>query len=282
MGRTADAPPPGAAAGPPGRRSLLRGLALGAGGAVLGGAGGIAGGRLMAEDEVPASAASVDSWEPPERQVDIVWSVDTAARLVALTFDDGPLPKWTPMALDVLDEARIPATFFMVGSRLAAHAGLVRGRLGRHEVGNHTWRHDDLSRLSRAAGYRTVHRTHAAIAAVTGREPVLLRPPWGRMGGTTVHVAAQHGYDIALWSLLVQDRALHRDPQRMIDDVVQRARPGTVLLAHDVGQASRLEAVRRLPAMIAGLRGRGFSFVTLSELRRAAARSGGRAAPAAP
>ncbi|WP_194293622.1 polysaccharide deacetylase family protein [Actinomadura macrotermitis] len=242
----------------------------------LGGGAGAFAQRAFGEDGTPASAASVDSWMAPERQVDIIWSVNTAERLVALTFDDGPLPRWTPLALDALEEARVRATFFVVGSRLERHAAGLGARLARHELGNHTWGHDDLSRLGRTAGYRTVHRTHVAITRLTGKEPRLLRPPWGRLGGTTVHVAAQHGYDIALWSLLVQDSRLARDPRALVEGVVDNARPGTVLLAHDVGRPSRLEAIRRLPEMIAGLRRRGFEFVTVSELRQAGVRSPGR------
>ncbi|GAA2147387.1 polysaccharide deacetylase family protein [Actinomadura napierensis] len=255
----------------PGRRNVVRGIGLAAGGLLAAGAG-FATEQAWRRDDppTPASAASVDSWQPPDRQVDVVWSVDTRRRLVALTFDDGPMAKWTPQALDALDEAKVPATFFMVGSRLVRNARLVEGRLGRHEIGNHTWKHDDLSKLSLAHAYRSIHRTHEAIQQVTGRTPRLLRPPWGRLGGTTLHVAAQHGYDIALWSLLVQDLRLGREPSEMVSAVVDNARPGTIVLAHDVGAPSREAAIERLPAMIRGLRGRGFDFVTVSQLRRAA------------
>ncbi|MWA06427.1 polysaccharide deacetylase family protein [Actinomadura sp. LD22] len=255
----------------PGRRNIIRGLGLAAGGLLAGGAGFATEQAWRREDPpTPASAASVDSWQPPDRQVDVVWAVHTRRRLVALTFDDGPMERWTPQALDALDEAKVPATFFMVGSRLARNARLVAGRLGRHEVGNHTWKHDDLSRMSFAHAYRSIHRTHQTIEQVTGRAPALLRPPWGRLGGTTLHVAAQHGYELVLWSLLVQDRALGRRPDEMVAAVVDNVRPGTIVLAHDVGAASRRTAIERLPEMIRGLRGRGFDFVTVSQLRRAA------------
>jgi peptidoglycan/xylan/chitin deacetylase (PgdA/CDA1 family) len=255
----------------PGRRTMIRGLGLAAGGLLAAGTG-FAGEQAWRKEDppTPASAASVDSWQPPDRQVDVVWAVDTRRRLVALTFDDGPMERWTPQALDALDEAKAPATFFMVGSRLARNARLVEGRLDRHEVGNHTWKHDDLSRMSLAHAYRSIHRTHETIERVTGRAPTLLRPPWGRLGGTTLHVAAQHRYDLVLWSLLVQDRQLGREPSAMVAAVVDNARPGTIVLAHDVGAASRETAIAHLPAMIRGLRGRGFDFVTVSQLRRAA------------
>ncbi|QXJ20105.1 polysaccharide deacetylase family protein [Actinomadura graeca] len=259
----------------PGRRRVVRRLGLAAGGLLAAGAGFAAEEAWRRQDPpTPASAASVDSWQPPGSQVDVVWTVDTARRLIALTFDDGPMERWTPQALDALDAEGVPATFFVVGSRLARNADLVRGRLDRHEVGNHTWQHDDLSRMSHRSAYRSIHRTHEAIRQVTGREPRLLRPPWGRLGGTTLHVAAEHGYDIALWSLLVQDRRFGDEPSELVDTVVANARPGTILLAHDVGAPSRKVAVQQLPAMIRGLRARGFEFVTVSQLREAGSRGG--------
>ncbi|WP_329520387.1 polysaccharide deacetylase family protein [Spirillospora sp. NBC_01491] len=264
----------GDAPGPegPGRRKVIKRIGLATGGLLAGGAAGMAAEQAWLERDppTPASAASVESWEPPGRQVDVVWAVDTTRRLIALTFDDGPMERWTPRALDALDEAGVPGTFFVLGSRLARNAGLVRGRLARHEIGNHTWKHDDLSRMSHRDAYRSIHRTHTVIKEVTGTEATLLRPPWGRLGGTTLHVAAEHGYDLVLWSLLVQDRRLGDRPAEMVDAVVGNARPGTIVLAHDVGAPSREEAVRQLPAMIRGLRRRGFEFVTVSQLRRAA------------
>ncbi|MFI0486916.1 polysaccharide deacetylase family protein [Actinomadura sp. 9N215] len=253
----------------PGRRRFVKSLGLAAGGLLAGGAG-VVTEQAWKDRPVPASAASVESWRPPGCQVDVFWSVDTKRRLVALTFDDGPMERWTPQALDALDAEKVPATFFVVGSRLVRNAELVRGRFDRHEVGNHTWRHDDLSRMSHKSAYESIHRTHEAIEKVTGRTPTLLRPPWGRLGGTTLHVAAEHRYDIALWSLLVQDRRFDDRPSKLVDSVVDNAAPGAIVLAHDVGAPSRKVAVQELPAMIRGLRERGFEFVTVSQLRQAA------------
>ncbi|WUI03728.1 polysaccharide deacetylase family protein [Spirillospora sp. NBC_00431] len=253
----------------PGRRRFVKSLGLAAGGLLAGGAGVVTEQKWKTKP-VPASAASVESWRPPGCQVDVFWSVDTKRRLVALTFDDGPMERWTPQALDALDAEKVPATFFVVGSRLVRNAELVRGRFDRHEIANHTWRHDDLSRMSHKSAYESIHRTHEAIKEVTGRTATLLRPPWGRLGGTTLHVAAEHGYDIALWSLLVQDRRLADRPSKLVASVVDNAEPGTIVLAHEVGAPSRKVAVQKLPAMIRGLRDRGFEFVTVSQLRQAA------------
>ncbi|GAA3210395.1 polysaccharide deacetylase family protein [Actinocorallia longicatena] len=229
----------------------------------------------FAIEESPVSAESVGSNRPAGHQSTVLWSVDTAERKVALTFDDGPLPEWTPLALDVLDEAKIRATFFVVGSRLATHANLVRKRYDRHEIGNHSWHHDDLSKLNYKDVMRSVGQTHDTIKRITGRNATLLRPPWGKMGGTTVRVAGELGYDLILWSLLVRDRALHSHPDELVEDVVGGVRPGMIMLAHDVGRTTRLAALQQLPRMIRGLKDRGFTFVTVSELRQSLPRQSG-------
>lgn len=220
------------------------------------------------ESETPPSGPAVGSATPAGRQVGVVWAVDTTAKKIALTFDDGPKPQWTPLALDVLADAKVPATFFMVGKHLRDHAEVIKGRMGPHEIGNHTWRHDDLSALGFEDARRTIERTHQIIEKVTGRTPTLLRPPWGKLGGTTLRVAAELDYDIILWSLLIQDRRLAHRPDELVRRTIQHAAPGMIVLGHDVGAPSRHVAMLQLPHIIRGLRDRGFDFVTVSELRQ--------------
>jgi peptidoglycan-N-acetylglucosamine deacetylase len=247
-----------------GRRSILASLGVGGGLLTVAGITGTA----AASFEETESGRAIGSSAPAGRQVDVVWSVDTAAKKIALTFDDGPKPRWTPLALDALAAAQVPATFFMVGTHLRDHGDVIKGRMGPHEIGNHTWDHDDLSTLGFEGAHRTIERTHELMKKVTGRVPTLLRPPWGRLGGTTLRVAAEMGYDIILWSLLIQDRRLSHRPDEFVRRTVERAAPGMIVLGHDVGSRSRHVAMQRLPHIIRGLRDRGFEFVTVSELRQ--------------
>src|SRR5690348_13691686 len=136
------------------RRALLRGalLTVGGGATAVAGSGPVR--HWLGWDRPPlgggyASAAD-DLGAVTHGGVRIHYFQPTADKLVALTFDDGPLPDYTPRFLDVLDEAGVPATFFVVGRHLEEHAGLLRGRLDRHEVGNHSWSHDDLATLDLA------------------------------------------------------------------------------------------------------------------------------------
>jgi peptidoglycan/xylan/chitin deacetylase (PgdA/CDA1 family) len=262
------------------RRSILRALTAGGAGTMaglatggLGTLGGVVAGGLLddadAMPQTPVSALGVPTdapWRPAPAHVDVSWAVDTSQKLVALTFDDGPMPNWTPMAHDILDEAKIPATFFLVGQRVRRHARLIHGRMDRHAVGNHTWGHNDLSRMTHEQSLRAMYRAHATIAEVTGKEPELLRPPFGNIGGTTLSAAGQLGYHVVLWSLKMREEYLGHPPSRLVDYIVNACEPGTILLAHDTGHRDRLIALRGLPAMIRGLRARGFEFVTVPDL----------------
>ncbi|SCG79946.1 Peptidoglycan/xylan/chitin deacetylase, PgdA/CDA1 family [Micromonospora rifamycinica] len=261
---------------------MLGGGALLAGGVALGAAG-MSQGTWLADRHLPLSTGPASATVGNRRQdvgsggLQVVWHVPTTERLVALTFDDGPLPQWTPTVLDTLDRYAVPATFFLVGSRVHRHADLIRGRLARHEVGNHSWRHRDLARLAAAAVHDDLRRSHDAIAEVTGVPPRLARPPYGHLGGGVLHAAVRLDYRIVLWSLQMVEGEFPDDPaghaRRIVADVV----PGTILLAHDAGPANRQVALRGLGEMITGLRSRGYTFVTVSQLlgRMTAPRPGG-------
>ncbi|MBM2615004.1 polysaccharide deacetylase family protein [Actinoplanes sp. LDG1-06] len=254
------------------RRALLRGALLTTGGAATAFAGSghvkhwlgwdrppLGGGYASAADDLGAVASG---------GVRIHYFRPTTGKLVALTFDDGPMPDYTPQFLDVLDRAQVPATFFFVGRNLERHAGLVRGRLDGHEVGNHSWSHDDLATLDLAGARRELERAHDAIQRHTGRTPTLLRPPYGHLGGSTVLAADAMGYDIALWSHQMRERKYADRPAAQARDLIDSMRPGSIVLAHDAGDKRRLVALKALPALIGGLRDQGYRFVTLAELLR--------------
>ncbi|MER7283815.1 polysaccharide deacetylase family protein [Dactylosporangium sp. NPDC000244] len=252
------------------RRQILAGTGLAVAGMAVG-----AGGQPLARyvfglNQPPlaggyASAADVltDAESP---STTITYHVRTDEPVVAFTFDDGPAPDWTPMVLDALDAWQVPATFFMVGRNLSQHAAVVRGRLDRHEVGNHTWSHADLATLDLNQATAQIDRGAAAIRTATGRNPTLLRPPYGHLGGSTILAADKLGYRLVLWSQQMREAQYEKNPQGQVRDIVDTVRPGSIVLAHDVGDQRRLVALRHLGEMFAGLRARGFRFVTVSEL----------------
>jgi peptidoglycan/xylan/chitin deacetylase (PgdA/CDA1 family) len=251
------------------RRSFIRGTLIAAAGAAAGAAA-MAAPRLFPPTHLPFGGGYAPAADRPDLeargQLTATWYVQTSEPVVAFTFDDGPGPNWTSMVLDTLDAYQVPATFFLVGEHLAAYPGLVRGRLDRHEVGNHTWSHPDLAMLDALAVCDQLGRAHETIHRITGREPRLFRPPYGHLGGATLLGADRFGYDIVLWSRQMHESAYLHNEAGQVTEIVDGVGPGQIVLAHDVGAPERLVAIRHLGEMFTGLRRRGYRFVTVSEL----------------
>lgn len=176
---------------------------------------------------------------------------------VSITFDDGPTGL-TPGLLDLLDRTRAPATFYVQGSSVQRNPDTaVRIVQSGHEIANHTWAHPDLTKLTDDEVRREVERTQAVISSVTGATSRSIRPPYG---ASDQRVRALIGLPFVVWDLDTNDW------QRPgVDVVAQRAidgsRRGSIVLMHDTHETT-IEAV---PAVIAGLRARGFALATVSD-----------------
>ena len=177
-------------------------------------------------------AAAADSCPPPTRAV-LDTTPGTYANTVALTFDDGPSPQWTPQVLDILRARGVKATFFLVGSNVAAHPQIARRIVAEgHVIGNHTYTHPDLDRLSRTAQAGQMDRTDRVIGDVTGVRPCFFRGPYGSHHGTSVKdLAWDRGMNVAGWSRDTRDWETPLSPSSSFQDsIVQRAT--TPLTAH--------------------------------------------------
>ncbi|WP_203821292.1 polysaccharide deacetylase family protein [Paractinoplanes ferrugineus] len=258
------------------RRGLFRGAGLAAVGAAVGAVGATEVPHWCGWDHPPLGggyAAAADNQEAiGTSSVNIRYFVQSSRPLVALTFDDGPAPRYTPMFLDVLEAAEVKATFFMVGRNVRDHYQLVKDRLDGHEVGNHTWAHRDLATMDLPAIQDDLRRTHLMIQDKLGRTPTIMRPPFGHLGGSTVLAADSAGYDVILWDRQMHERRFADDVPGQAKDIVDTVRAGSIVLAHDVGDKRRLVALRALKDTVAGLKARGFEFVTVSELIAEAAK----------
>ncbi|HKR12364.1 MAG TPA: glycosyltransferase [Pyrinomonadaceae bacterium] len=198
--------------------------------------------------------------------------------LVALTFDDGPDPTWTPRILDILKQENVPATFFIIGQNGQANPELVRRIVNEgHDVGNHTFTHPNLGEMPGRVTDLELNATQRLIEAITGRSTVLFRPPYfGDAEPTTpdevdpVVRAERLGYLTVGLQVDPNDWALPGTDQIVKQTIAGVTNPepdqrGEVVLLHD-GGGVRSETVAALPQIIHELRARGFRFVTVSEL----------------
>jgi peptidoglycan/xylan/chitin deacetylase (PgdA/CDA1 family) len=187
-------------------------------------------------------------------------------RRIALTFDDGPHPTWTPALLEVLAVEDVRATFFVKGVAVMANPGVHQRSVGRHEIGNHTWDHPDLGRLDHTAVVDQIRRCSEAVLDVLRVTPRVFRPPYGHLGGSTVLAASEAGLPMVLWSAQARESRFLDHPDAVIDDLVGQVSGGSIILAHDAGAPSRLIALDRMRTIIRHLKDAGHEFVTVSEL----------------
>ncbi|HEY5347537.1 MAG TPA: polysaccharide deacetylase family protein [Rhizomicrobium sp.] len=205
----------------------------------------------------------------------LIRRVGVADHKLALTFDDGPDPEWTPQILDILKRKHVTATFFIIGSNAEANPGLVQRLLtDGHEVGNHTFTHPDLADTPDQAVRLELNATQRLFEALTGRSLRLFRPPYLGDAEPTdadeivpVETAQSLGYvtvgekiDTLDWTRPPVDQML-----KSVLKQLSGPSPGNIILMHDAG-GDRSQTVALLPRLIDTLRARGYQFVPVSAL----------------
>ncbi|MHB8840496.1 MAG: polysaccharide deacetylase family protein [Candidatus Aquicultor sp.] len=195
--------------------------------------------------------------------------------IVAITFDDGPNPSYTPQILDILKEKGVKATFFTVGLHVKKYPDIARRIVNEgHDIGNHTYTHKDLVPTTRRMILAQVHKTDQAIQRITGVSTNLFRPPRGIYSSAVRKLLVdEEGYSLILWTVSSVDwRGL--SPRKILRRISRHTRPGAILLFHDSGAlvrregASRENTVESLPMVIDYLQARGYEIVPISEMLR--------------
>ncbi|MBE6694515.1 MAG: chitooligosaccharide deacetylase [Ruminococcaceae bacterium] len=184
---------------------------------------------------------------------------------IALTFDDGPHPYYTPIILDILDDYGISATFFTVGENIEYYPKTAERLLeSGHEVENHTFSHARIGNMCYGDIISEIERCEDAVASVSERKTKFLRPPQGQMSETVKEVIKELDYRVVLWDVDTRDWA-HTSPENIKDNVLSVVTAGDIILMHDfIGHDSPTPAALRL--LIPELIERGYKFVTVSEL----------------
>lgn len=193
--------------------------------------------------------------------------VSTQSSVVALTFDDGPDPKWTPQLLDILNKHKCRATFFVIGKKAQDYPGIIRrvAEAG-HTIGNHSWDHPFFPLISRRERKRQILLCANAIGSYGQK---LFRPPYGHEDLASHIDVFLSGYQVIAWSFHVYDWEDNKDPKWIAAQLENGIKPGRIILLHDGVNATRHNS--RKP-MLDGLEmflrkfSNQFRFVTIPEL----------------
>jgi peptidoglycan-N-acetylglucosamine deacetylase len=184
-----------------------------------------------------------------------------SAKFVALTFDDGP-NKSTQALLDLLDKLDVRATFFMVGKQIQAQPTLVKSMAEKgHDIEIHTFNHRNMGQLTEREAEQELLKCAAVIRDVTGKECAFFRPPGGHLSAAAQVAAARYGLTGVFWNIGC-NKYEGMPPASMAQYVSSTIQGGAIILMHNGNET----AMKALPDIVSDLKGRGYRFVTVSEL----------------
>lgn len=209
--------------------------------------------QLLPEQENPSdSLVRLLATPPPPPTPDCA-----VMACVALTFDDGPNADSTPIILNALEKERVKATFFVIGLKVAANKdSLLRMQKDGNEIGNHTWAHPNLTKITRAQAEQQISQTQNAVTALGLPAPKLFRPPYEAF---TKSMLAYIHMPVILWNIDPKDWK-EKDPKNVAAIVEAQARSGGLIVVHD--RPTTAAAVEKI---IQDLKSK-FRFVTVTEL----------------
>ena len=210
----------------------------------------------------PSAAESPVPAQPAGPRI-VYNNVPNDGNYIAITFDDGPNPVQTPRLLDILAKRNIKATFFVVGQCVKEYPEVLK-RIVRegHEIGNHSWSHPNLGKMSDAAVKAQLQDTHDLVLKTAGVPPKSFRPPYGSFSARQQQWAyKEFGYKTILWGV---DPFDWKKPGASViaQRIVSQTKSGDIILAHDIHK----QTIDAMEETLDGLIARGFRFATVSEL----------------
>lgn len=217
---------------------------------------------ILWAQEPSVSPAKPRAPSQPEPRTSVS-SVHVDGPYIALTFDDGPNQKLTPHLLDLLAEHHIHVTFFVVGENAVQYPEILQRAVREgHEIGNHSWSHPNLAKMSDENVRSQIKRTEEVITSAIGSRPILFRPPYGSVTAHQKHfIHDELGYEIILWEVDPLDWK-NPGPNVVSSRILKETRPGSIVLVHDI----HAQTIQAMPATLTELEAKGFKFVTVSEL----------------
>lgn len=217
--------------------------------------------RSQAQEEIAGTDAEgqQDASLESQEQVPAGRQIDPSKPMVALTFDDGPFAPVGNQIMDCLAQYGGKATFFVVGSRVPAYgAEMQRIAAEGHEIGNHTYEHKNLTKLSGAQIQRQINRCNDTVQAVCGVRPSLVRPPGGAKNAA---VLANAQAPVIMWSIDTRDWKT-RNAAKTVNAVMSQIRDGDIVLMHELYSQSGAAALEIIPRLSEA----GYQLVTVSEM----------------
>ncbi len=191
---------------------------------------------------------------------------------IALTFDDGPNPHYTPLLLDILKKYKIPATFFLTGKYAALNPELVK-RIGveGHLVDCHSYFHHHAWLMPPFMTYMDMVKTCEIIEKILGQAPRWYRPPWGTFNLFSIIASRKLKLYPAYWSIEAQDWEAKTTVEHIRNTVLSQAEPGSIIVLHDNRGANGApeKTLKALPSIIEALQNQGYKFVSLDEMKGA-------------
>lgn len=188
---------------------------------------------------------------------------------IHLSFDDGPDSRYTPVLLDILQQKKVPASFFVVGRRAEAAPELITAiQKAGHEIGWHTYFHRHAYYLTPWRSLETMRRWKAELERMLGQPLRWFRPPWGASNIFQGWVAKQMGLKVVLWTANARDWKASSGKTGIIRRLQSRVKPNTIIVLHDAGgdPGAPQNMLEALPEVIDTLRAAGYEFVSLQEI----------------
>lgn len=184
---------------------------------------------------------------------------DPSKKRIALTFDDGPHPEVTKQILELLEKYNAKATFFMLGSRVQYYPGLAREVYDAgHEIGNHTWTHPVLTKMTPGAIQKEYESTEQAIVNAIGENSTVFRPPYGAINDSVRKLIPIHSVN---WTIDTLDWK-HRDPEKLLPMLKEALHNNSIVLMHDIHQST----ADGLEPVLSYLQSEGYEFLTITEI----------------
>jgi peptidoglycan-N-acetylglucosamine deacetylase len=183
---------------------------------------------------------------------------------ISLTFDDGPDDSITPRIIEILQQYKVKGNFFFIGSEAEKHPQVVKNA---YKNGNlvlsHSYHHVDLSVLDKEQQLEEITRAGSALQSLIGKEPAMIRPPYGETNETLMKNAELKGYSIIIWSIDTLDWS-QMEADNIIRNVTNHLRNGDIILMHS--DSEKTETAKALPKIIEAIQERDFQIVGLDEL----------------